>query len=155
MYKPDESIHVYTYIDTEWVQFRQNLFTINAVSCKFLLFWLKANIFLSVKEKKWECKKKNLYKDIKDVFMKFKLKIRTMQMHIYNPVKHLRWSFFAKIVNIFAKKAPSQMFDWVLNIPLLWNVRVLWCSLFNLHLFDILRGSVFGPVDYITIIFWN
>ena len=45
------------------------------------------------------------------------------QRRIQNPVEQLRWSFFAKRVNGFqsitiaAKKAPSQMFVWVLNTP--------------------------------------
>ena len=40
------------------------------------------------------------------------------------PVEDLRWSSFAKIViglkplTIFAKEAPSYMFDWVLYTPL-------------------------------------
>ena len=43
---------------------------------------------------------------------------------IQNPVEHLRWSAFAKIINgqkpltAFAKKAPSWMFNWILNTPL-------------------------------------
>ena len=48
------------------------------------------------------------------------------QKPIFNPVEHLRWSFFVKIVNslkvlsIFAKKlhCRSSMFDQVLNTPL-------------------------------------
>ena len=47
------------------------------------------------------------------------------QRRIKNPVKHLRWSFFPKIINgfqplyFFFKKGPLQMFDWVLNAPLI------------------------------------
>ena len=43
------------------------------------------------------------------------------QRHISNPVKRFQGIFFAKVVknypllNIFAKKAPSSMFDLVLN----------------------------------------
>ena len=45
----------------------------------------------------------------------------TLQRRIYNMVEHLQWSFFCEntyqcwAVNFFARKAPSQMFDWVEN----------------------------------------
>ena len=44
-----------------------------------------------------------------------------LQRRIENLVEHLHWSFFSKIPNvvklltIFARKPPSQMFDWVEN----------------------------------------
>ena len=50
---------------------------------------------------------------------------------IFNPVEHLRWSFFAKTVNslkplnIFAKEAPLQVLDQVLNTLIQMLVQVL------------------------------
>ena len=45
------------------------------------------------------------------------------QRRIQNPVKYQRWNFLAKIVNGLkpltnSQKAPSNMFDWILNTPL-------------------------------------
>ena len=53
-----------------------------------------------------------------DVFFK---KFACMQRRIEDPVEHLRWSFFAIIVNrekpliVFAKKLYCRWCDWVLN----------------------------------------
>ena len=46
-------------------------------------------------------------------------------MRIQNPLKLLRWRFFAKnsdwlILKYFRKKVTSYMFDWVLNMPLIY-----------------------------------
>ena len=49
---------------------------------------------------------------------------------IYNPTRHMWWSFFVKIVygskpwSKSAKRAPSQMFDWVLNMHLILFIRM-------------------------------
>ena len=46
---------------------------------------------------------------------------QTLRQKPLNPVHHLRWRFFVKIVNslkLFRKKAPLQMFDQVLNMHL-------------------------------------
>ena len=53
-----------------------------------------------------------------------------IQRSIQNPVNHLRWSFLygnskqLKTVNYFFKKAPSQIFVWVRNTPLIWMYLV-------------------------------
>ena len=48
-----------------------------------------------------------------------------MKRRIQNPIKDLRWSFHAKIaVNCFHKKAPSQIFDDVINTLLLCTERI-------------------------------
>ena len=51
------------------------------------------------------------------------------QMRIQNPVEYLRWSFLqrlpaAKFYELFSQKAPSQMFDWVLNTHLYIMVQI-------------------------------
>ena len=49
---------------------------------------------------------------------------KSTEVYFQNPVEHLRWSFFEEIINsfqlltVFTKKAPSQIFNWVLNMPL-------------------------------------
>ena len=58
-----------------------------------------------------------------------------IQRRIQNPVNHLRWSFLyknskqLKTVKYFFKKAPSQIFGWVRNTPLIWMSLVIFRSM--------------------------
>ena len=40
------------------------------------------------------------------------------QRHIYTPVKHLKWNFFAKILKAVNYYTPSWMYNWIRNTPL-------------------------------------
>ena len=61
------------------------------------------------------------------------------QRRIQHPVHHLSWSFFyknseqLKTVNYFFKKAPSQIFGWVRNTPLIQMYSVIFRSVFSWH----------------------
>ena len=62
------------------------------------------------------------WSDIKSVDYTNCYTLPYVQSRIQIPVGQLRWSFFANsqkllAVNHFRKKAPSQTFDWVLNVP--------------------------------------
>ena len=52
------------------------------------------------------------------------------QRQIQDSVKHQSWSFCAKKSTakscyLFLQKAPSQMIDWILNVPLMMNVATI------------------------------
>ena len=78
--------------------------------------------------------------------------LEALQSYIWNPVKYLRWGFFAKIVNqkvvnYFNNEVPSRMFDWVLNVRLCtfntWRVFKKTCSLFGFSL-NLFLGGFFS-----------
>ena len=58
------------------------------------------------------------------IFLKELLYLRTFSSTkeaYLEPIQYLRWSFFVKIVKpltVFAKKVSTNIFGWVLNMPL-------------------------------------
>ena len=61
----------------------------------------------------------------------------------WEPVEDVQWSLFVKIVKYFCKKASSQIFEWVLNTPLITSTLILF-----LHENGAIM-SVFRPLHFI------